>query len=87
MYKIGKCCLILIMKYIRIPHTPTPLHPYTPTPTSQIDVLGAALDHCNDHHIFVGMATGGGKTLAQLLLPLLSPEGVSPVTSHMAPVT
>ena len=64
-------------------------------------MLGAALDPEHEHHLFVGMATGGGKTLAQLLLPLLSPEGVSPVTcylshgtchlphvtSHMAPFT
>ena len=47
-------------------------------------MLGAALDPEHEHHLFVGMATGGGKTLAQLLLPLLSPEGVSPVTCYLS---
>jgi len=57
----------------RMPGLPPSLKPF------QADVLRAATDPTIPNHIFVGVPTGGGKTLLQLLLPLLSPEGTSTI--------
>jgi len=57
----------------RMPGLPTSLRPF------QVDVLTAASDPTNSKHIFIGVPTGGGKTLVQFLLPLLAPAGTTSI--------
>jgi len=41
--------------------------------------MRALLDPTHQKHLFLAVPTGGGKTLCQLLVPLMSPEGTTTV--------
>jgi hypothetical protein len=60
----------------------TPLHLCTSAPlhlctSAQVGILNCLLDPGDKSHVFAGLPTGFGKSLPQLLLPLLSPPGES----------
>lgn len=63
----------------RYPKLPAELRPF------QIDVIRALLDPSHQQHVLLAVPTGGGKTLPQLVVPLLSPEGTTTVI--IAPLT
>ena len=79
----------------RYPKLPAELRPFqvsvvqltiSVTNLAQIDVIRALLDPSHQQHVLLAVPTGGGKTLPQLVVPLLSPEGneKAPCTWHDA---